>query len=94
MGEMIIEGSNSTLRLDGFGNIFLRHNHQKEKKHEYNWIDKGFAGDSVYALQNHLINCFQNNIDTPLSAKKYLRNLEIEENIYQSNILKSRVECK
>ena len=48
----------------------------------------------VGTIENSLINCLQNNIDTPLTAKKYLRNLEIVENIYQSNILKSRVECK
>ena len=31
--------------------------------------------------------------ETPVSAKNYLRNIEIEDDIYQSSLTQSRVEC-
>ena len=93
MGEMMIEGSDSVLRLDGFGRIFIRVHHQDEIQHQYNWFNRGFAGDSVFALQNHLIESLLAGKETPMSAKNYLRNIEIEDDIYQSNLTQSRVEC-
>ena len=93
MGEMMIEGSDSILRLDGFGRIFIRAHHQDEIQHQYNWFNRGFAGDSVFALQNHLIECLLAGKETPMLAKNYLRNMVIEDEIYRSNLTQSRIEC-
>ena len=85
MGEMLIEGSNLVLRLDGWGRIFLRSKGKIESEHYYTWINKGFAGDSVLACQSHLLKCMIENINSPILARNYLRNIEIEEAIYDSD---------
>jgi hypothetical protein len=56
MGEMLLEGSEGVLRLDGRGRIFVRGRcPSKEVQHEYAWQRKGFAGDSVYQCQQHVV---------------------------------------
>ncbi len=85
MGEMLIEGSDLVLRLDGWGRIFLRSKGKIESEHYYTWINKGFAGDSVFECQSHLLKCMIENINSPILARNYLRNFEIEEAIYNSD---------
>jgi len=86
LGELLIEGSKACLRLDGNGKIWLRqHESTVEEEHVFDWNDNLFAGDCVYetcrAFLNHVVK------DDPLenSAADYLRNLEIEDAVYQSN---------
>ena len=85
MGEMLIEGADGVLRLDGNGRLFSRALGEVESEHKYSWNDQGFAGDSVYACQSHLVECVEAGKSSPISAREYLRNLEIEEAIYESN---------
>jgi predicted dehydrogenase len=85
MGEMLIEGSESVLRLDGAGRLFVRPHGDSEQEHTYHWDNRGFAGDSVFACQSHLVQCFLNNLPTPISGREYLRNLQIEDAIYESD---------
>ena len=85
MGEMLIEGSTGVIRLDGTGRLFIRQQGGAESEHQYNWSPKGFAGDSVFACQSHLVTCIREGKPTALSARCYLRNLEIEEAIYESS---------
>ena len=85
MGDMLIEGAEGVLRLDGNGRLFSRARGEVEREHEYGWSDEGFAGDSVYACQSHLVECVEVGKASPISAREYLRNLEIEEAIYESN---------
>ncbi len=85
MGEMLIEGSESVLRLDGAGRLFIRRHGDSEQEHAYHWDNRGFAGDSVFACQSHLVQCFLNNLPTPISGREYLRNLQIEDAIYESD---------
>ncbi len=86
MGEMLIEGSNATLRLDGDGGLFLRkHGSNEESEHVYAWENRGFAGDSVYALQRHVTDHLRGNGPVMNSGRDYLANLRIEEAIYRSD---------
>ena len=85
MGDMLIEGAEGVLRLDGNGRLFSRAQGGVEREHEYSWSDEGFAGDSVYACQSHLVACVEAGKSSPISAREYLRNLEIEEAIYESS---------
>jgi predicted dehydrogenase len=85
MGEMLVEGSIGVLRLDGAGRLFVRHQGSVESEHCYSWNNTGFAGDSVFACQSHLIDCLREKKPTPISGQHYLRNLEIEEAIYESS---------
>ena len=55
-----------------------------EKEHAYHWENVGFGGDCVYNLQDHVVRhlCDCGRIENTGAA--YLRNLEIEEAVYQS----------
>ena len=85
MGEMLIEGSEAVLRLDGAGHLFIRSHGNSEQEHSYHWDNHGFAGDSVFACQAHLVQCLLNDLPTPISGREYLQNLYIEDAIYESD---------
>lgn len=92
IGEMFIEGSMGTLRLNGDGNIFFRKfNSNTENIIKYNWSKKGFAGDSVYKFQKNILQTIKKKFSDPSEIKNYLKNLEIEEAIYKSNKLKKAI---
>lgn len=86
MGDMWIEGSAGTLRLDGNGRIFQRsHGSNDEQEHTYRWENTGFAGDCVYALQRHVIDHLVTGAPVMNTGADYIANLEIEEAVYASN---------
>jgi D-apiose dehydrogenase len=84
MGEMLLEGSAATLRLDGFGRLFLKRHNGAERQHAYAWQDQGFGGDCVFALQQHVVRHFRDGAPLENTGRAYLRNLEIEDAIYRS----------
>ena len=87
-GEMVIEGSNGTLRLNGNGELFKRKfGSNEEFKISYKWDKKGFAGDSVYRCQSHILNHYINGKTLFNSAIDYLENLKIEKYIYKSDTM-------
>jgi predicted dehydrogenase len=86
MGEFWLEGSRASIRLDGFGRLFLRdHGANDEREVAFAWEDRGYGGDCVHLFQRHVVShaIFRTGLET--RAKDYLRNLEIEEKIYQSS---------
>lgn len=84
MGELLLEGADATLRLDGFGRLWLKPHRQTEREHRYQWHDVGFGGDSVRALQQHVIAHYLEGTPLENTGEAYLRNLEIEEAIYRA----------
>ncbi len=92
MGEMVLEGSKASLRLDGDGGLFLRrHGEDQEREIDYDWQDRNFGGDCVFALQRHVIEHLQNGAPVMNRARDYLTNIRIEEAAYSSNELGKRV---
>ncbi len=84
MGLMLLEGARATLRLDGFGRLFLKPHQGAEREHGYAWRDQGFGGDCVFALQQHIIAHLETGAPLENTGKAYLRNLEIEAAVYRS----------
>ena len=84
MGEMWLEGSAGVLRLDGSARLWWKPQGGKAALHPYSWPDTGFAGDSVHALQAHVISHLRDGTCLENSAREYLRNIEIEEAVYRS----------
>ncbi|MDA1099359.1 MAG: Gfo/Idh/MocA family oxidoreductase [Proteobacteria bacterium] len=84
MGEMWLEGSAGVLRLDGGGRLWWKPHGGPEVGHAYAWSEDGFAGDSVYALQAHILAHLQHGGPLENRARDYLRNLEIEDAVYRS----------
>lgn len=92
IGEMIVEGSDGTIRLNGDGKIFHRKfGSNNEKLVKYKWINRGFAGDSVYFYQKHVLNHFQKGQELTNSAENYLMNILVENCIYKSDKLKKMI---
>ena len=86
MGEMFVEGSAGTLRLDGDGRLFLRdHGSNEERPLEYVWSNTGFAGDCVYALQQHVVAHLRDGHPVHNTGHDYLANLRAEAAVYSSN---------
>ncbi|WP_445502491.1 Gfo/Idh/MocA family protein [Microvirga sp. G4-2] len=85
MGELLIEGSDGSLRVDGFGRIKLRRRGSAETEHTYSWENKGYAGDSVHALQEHVVRHLREGTPVENVASEYLEALRIEEAIYRSH---------
>jgi predicted dehydrogenase len=85
MGEMMIEAERGVLRLDGDGNLFERMLHSNAwRLIDFEKSTAGFAGDSVYRLQRHVIDHLSKGSPVANSAGDYLANLVIEDAIYRS----------
>lgn len=84
MGEMWVEGSDAYVRLDGFGRLFVKPHGEPERERAYDWRNTGFAGDSVFALQTHVVRHFTDGTRLANTGRAYLRNLEIEDAVYRS----------
>jgi predicted dehydrogenase len=84
MGEMWLEASAGVLRLDGGGGLWWKPHGGAEAAHDYGWSDIGFGGDSVFALQAHVLSHLRDGTRLENSGRDYLRNLEIEEAVYRS----------
>lgn len=92
MGDMWIEATRGTLRLDGNGRLFQRSfGSNAERLIDTGAETSGFAGDSVFALQRHVVGHLRAGAPLENSGKDYLRNLEIEDAIYRSQQSRSYV---
>jgi len=86
MGELAIDGSTGSLRLDGDGRIWLRgHDANDWRRHDYAWENRGFAGDCVFATNRAALDAFRAGRPAENEAADYLRNVEIVEAIYRSH---------
>jgi len=86
MGEMLIEGRDGVLRMDGDGRLFLRvHGCNAEDEIDYTRSDRGFGGDCVYALQSHVVAHLLDQGPIDNTGRDYLANLNVEAAVYRSN---------
>lgn len=83
-GEMLLEGNGGSIRLNNDGQITLQALGKKERNISYPHEDKNFAGDCVYHLQKHFVECLLHNLPFENNGLAYLRNLEVQEAVYQS----------
>jgi len=92
MGEMFIEGSKGVIRLNGDGGLFHRkHGENGEQAIDYAWDNRGFGGDCVYRLQEHVVRHLLHGDAVMNSACDYLANLRIEEAVYRSSSRGERI---
>lgn len=86
MGEMLIEGSDASIRLDGYGRLFLRaHGSNEEEAIRYDWENRGYAGDCVFRLQRHVVEHLADAGPIMNTGAAYLDNLRVEEAVYESD---------
>jgi predicted dehydrogenase len=86
MGEMWIDGSEATLRLDGDGRLWRRGlGEVDECRQEFEWNDHLFGGDCVYLCTRHIVDAWIAGRDPETEAGAYLENLRIVETVYESD---------
>ena len=85
MGEMWLEGAAGVMRLDGDGGLHWKPHGGPEQRHDYEWNNVGFAGDCVFALQNHVIDHLIEGKSLSNTGAEYLKNIRIEEAVYESS---------
>jgi predicted dehydrogenase len=85
MGEMLIEGSDGSIRLDGEARLWLRRRGQAQAEHAYDWNRRGYAGDSVHALQAHVVAHLREGTPLENTGAEYLRAVEVEAAIYRAH---------
>ncbi|MEM9261536.1 MAG: Gfo/Idh/MocA family oxidoreductase, partial [Bacteroidota bacterium] len=83
-GTTVIEGNEGTLRLDLDGNISLQKLGQAVQKIDYHHEDRGFAGDCVFALQQHFLEAFFQGSPFETNWTDYENNLRVLEAAYES----------
>ncbi len=83
-GEMMIEGTDGTIRLYPDGQITHQRLGQTEKPVEYIFMNENFGGDCVYFTQRHIIKSLLRNERSEIEGENYITNLEIQEAIYES----------
>lgn len=92
MGIMYLEGTGGTLRLDGYGRLFLKPHGGEEREHSYSWNKRGYGGDCVFRQIEHIVAHFRDGAPIFNTGREYLRNFEIEEAIYRSHAEKRLIE--
>ena len=85
MGEMLIEGTEGSIALNGDGEISLRSfNNKIPRRIPYEFELIGFGADCVRLLQAHVAEHLLHQTLLHNSASDYLQNLRIEEAIYEA----------
>ena len=85
MGVMHLEGTGGTIRLDGYGGLFVKPRGAPEREHPYSWDNRGYGGDCVFHQMQHVVGHLLDGRPLMNDGRAYLRNFAIEEAIYQSH---------
>jgi D-apiose dehydrogenase len=84
-GELLIEGNGGSIRLYNNGNITIQTLGTSERIHAYHHEDKNFAGDCVFATQQHFVDGLINKKPFETSGEDFLKNILIQEAVYKSH---------
>jgi D-apiose dehydrogenase len=97
MGEMWLEGERGCLRLDGDARLWWKPHRDSERKHEF---DTGsadaldFGGGACAALQQSALDAILRGAPAENTALDYLKNIRIQEAIYQSHETGLRIDMR
>jgi len=95
MGEMLIEGTHGSLALYGNGDLLHRkHANTEWQAVDYTFNDTDFGGDCVYLTQKHIVDHLQHHTPLENDAAEYLKNLQLEELVYQAARNQTKMECR
>jgi hypothetical protein len=83
-GTVRIEGSKGHVELDFDGTLSLKLLGQEPKRVEYSPSKKAFAGDCVFELQQHFVQCIKTGKSFESTIDDYLKSVELVEKAYES----------
>jgi len=90
-GSFHIDGTGGTIRLYPDAKITIQPLGKPEVEHSCNFENKNFAGDCVYAIQRHFIDCLLSEKEFETNGDDYLKSLAVQEAIYESARTKNPV---
>ncbi len=91
MGELTVEGAKGTLELTGDAEIRFRPFASNDAQGiAYEWHDRGFGADCVYALQRHVIDHLTKGTALANAAEDYFYVMTCEAAIYRSAEIERR----
>ena len=83
-GELRADGSKGHLSLDTDGEIFVKPLGESAYRHEYPRTREGFAGDCVYRLQQHFVDCLRDGTPFESTGEDYLKTTRVVDACYES----------
>ena len=83
-GTVRLDGSKGHLELDTDGNLTLKPLGQSARRIDYAHERRGFAGDCVYALQRHFVDCMLAGREFESTGDDYLKTVALVEACYRS----------
>jgi D-apiose dehydrogenase len=84
-GTVRLDGSKGHLELDLEGNLTLKPLGQPARRLDYTHERRGFAGDCVYALQRHFVDCMASGRAFENTGEDYLKSVALVEACYESH---------
>lgn len=72
-GEMRLEGDRGMIRMSPEGRLWLTIYGEEEREHEYDRPTEGYRGDSVWAFQQHAVDCLRTNTPCESEGREYLK---------------------
>jgi predicted dehydrogenase len=84
-GTVRLDGSKGHLELDLEGNLTLKPLGRDARQLDYRHERKGFAGDCVYALQRHFVDCMITGRPFESTGEDYLKTVKLVEACYTSH---------
>ena len=83
-GLLTVECENGAARIDQDGKVWVRSYGQPESEYVYRWADQGYRGDSVFAVQEHMIQCLSEGAPCESEGRTYLNSVQLVEACYES----------
>lgn len=84
LGEFLVEADGGSIRLGQDGSLTIQPLGERAREHRYEHPRIGFGGDCVRATQRHFLDQLRSGRPFETEASVYLRNLVIEEALYES----------
>ncbi|MCD0460435.1 cyclase family protein [Roseiconus lacunae] len=84
-GELLVEADGGSLWLNNEGEITLKPLGRSAERHDYQPSTSGFAGDCVFACQQHFLDVLEGRVECETSPQEYLKTLRVVEAAYESH---------
>lgn len=83
-GELLIEGNGGTIRMYDDARLSIQKLGEAEQPHQYFPSTDGFAGDCVFATQQHFVDGLLNKQPFETDLESYLKSIAVQEAMYRS----------
>lgn len=93
-GTCLIEGNKGSIHLQHDGSLHLKPLGKSPILLNYPMPKKNFAGDCVYATQQHFLEAYRNDLAFETEGPAYLKSLIVQEAVYESSRLGQAISVK